>query len=427
VIGVDAAAGRSSRGLQVAAAVVGYTDVKMGGYSSIACHHSFAEALTARNSPIMSQNENRRQHSIGDELRAVERLWQLRLPDTFAKLYRNYANPFVAPCEFISLHRIARGAGRDYGMLPQYLPFGRAVGEGGLYGFYITPETALGDWPVLYWDEDEMYLRPVASNFDAFLRHCVLVGRYETEAQCAGMHTDELQDGRRMELLNRVGLLEQTPDGPLPRNDSELYSQLVSMDAQDATSLCHLGCAQRSRNRDERALDFFHRASEASLWFGDPYYLVADVYCARGNYARAVEGWWSAIQCLLPLCTRTWEWDLGADHPEADIYEVAADGLAQFGDSSDSGHELDPLWQVATRDDPYDPDVRETLGDTLLAQGNFLGAEREFLNALALCCGVPGKQPDRLYDDLIRIYERMGRQREAELARHDRALPRPTG
>jgi tetratricopeptide (TPR) repeat protein len=374
----------------------------------------------------MSQNERRNQNGPGDKLRAVERFWQFRLPDTFGKLYQLQHNPFVAPCEFLPLDRIARGAGRDFGMLPQYLPFGRAVGEGGLYGFYVTPETAAGACPVLYWDEDEMYLRPVASSFDAFLNHCVLVGRYETEAQWADVDGETQEDRERADLLIRLGLSDVPACCSLPRNDTELNSHLVSLDPQDAASLCHLGCAQRSRDHHERALDFFHRASEAALWFGDPYYLVADIYRERGNYARAIEGWWSVVNCLLPLCTRTWEWDLGVDHPEADIYEVAADGLAQFGDFADSTHRSYPLWRVAVQDDPYDPDVRESLGDAFLAQSNFAEAEREYLNALALCCGERGKQPDRLYDALITLYERLGRTRDAALARHDRALPRPT-
>jgi tetratricopeptide (TPR) repeat protein len=374
----------------------------------------------------MSQNERRNQDSLGNELRAVERFWQLRLPDTFSRLYRTQHHPFVAPCEFLPLDRIARGACRDFGMLPQYLPFGRAVGEGGLYGFYVTQATAQGEWPVLYWDEDEMYLRPVASSFDAFLAHCVLVGRYETEAQWADTDGEEPQEREPNEVLTKLGLPDRAAHTTLPRNDTELYSHLVSFDPQDATSLSHLGCAHRSRNQDERALDFFHRASEAALWFGDPYYLVADVYRERGNYARAIEGWWSVVQCLLPLCTRTWEWDLGMDHPEADIYEVAADGLAQYGELGDAACRQHPLWHVATEDDPYDPDVREALGDGFRIENDVAAAEREYLNALALCCGERGKQPDRIYDALISLYERMGRTREAALARHDRALPRPT-
>src|SRR5579871_1220984 len=235
----------------------------------------------------MSQNERRNKDSLENELRAVERFWQVSLPDTFCGLYRLQHHPFVAPCEFLPLDRIARGAGRDFGMLPQYLPFGRAVGEGGLYGFYVTPEISQGQWPVLYWDEDEMYLRPVASSFDAFLAHCVLVGRYETEAQWEDGDGEGREERERSEILTELGVPESVGQGSLPRNDTELYSHLVSLDPQDATSLCHLGCAQRSRSHDERALDFFHRASEAALWFGDPYYLVADIYRERGNYERA--------------------------------------------------------------------------------------------------------------------------------------------
>src|ERR1700731_4292772 len=94
-------------------------------------------------------------------LRSVKEFWQVKLPEKFRSIYSLFRQPFLAPCEFFTLGSIAAGCGRAYGMLQQFMPFGRAVGDGGLYGFYITPETVQGYWPVLYWDEDEMYLRPV--------------------------------------------------------------------------------------------------------------------------------------------------------------------------------------------------------------------------------------------------------------------------
>src|SRR5579862_8469114 len=373
----------------------------------------------------MSQSEDRKLNRAENGLRAVERFWHATLPDAFRRLYQCYEHPFVAPCEFLDPDAIAQGAGREFGMLPQFLSFGRAVGEGGAFGFYVTRDTALGHWPVLYWDEDEMYLRPVASDFAAFLRYCVLVGRYETEEQWQEGGLDEREEQERRELLLRLGLPAAVAVSPLPRNDTELYSSLVSSDPQDATSLCHLGCVQRARSADERALDFFHRAGEAAPWFGDPYYLMADVYRERGNIARATDSWWSVARRLLPLCTRTWEWDLGEEHPEADIYEVAADGLAQCADQTNGDLKAHPLWHVVVHDDPYDPDARESLGHTLLAHGDLAGAEQEYLNALSLCCGERGKQPERLYEALIALYDRMGRERDSTLARHDRTLPRP--
>jgi hypothetical protein len=373
----------------------------------------------------MSQSDNPNQEQTAEGLRAVEQFWQARPPSAFRKLYTHDPHPFLAPCEFFALDSIARGTGRDFGMLPQYLPFGRAVGDGGTYGFYVTPEIALGRWPVVYWDEDEMYLRPIASDFAAFLRYCVLIGRYETEEQLAE-ESDWQEHSERRDFARRLDLPAELLVGPIPRNDTELYERLALLDPQDAMSLCHLGCVRRTRGDDERALDFFCRASEAAPWFGDCAYLAADVHRERGNHARAVESWWTVVQCLLPLCTRTWEWDLGADHPEADIYEVAADALAQFADAAPPSLKTQALWRVVVQDDPYDPDVRESLGDALLAQNDMAGAEREYLNALSLCCGERGRQPDRLYDALLGLYERCGRKREAALVRHDRVLPRPS-
>ena len=376
------------------------------------------------------KSEYEQQGEVADGLRAVERFWQARPPAAFRKLYAHAPHPFLAPCEFFSLDAIAQGTGRDFGLLPQYLPFGRGVGDGGTYGFYVTPETLPGRWPVLYWDEDEMTLRPVASDFPAFLRHCVLMGRYETEDESGEndvVSTEDWQEtDEQREFARAFDLPTELLFGTTPRNDTELHERLLLLDPQDAVSLCHLGCARRARGDGERALDFFYRASEAAPWFGDPAYLMADVHRERGNYARATHNWWTVAQALLPLCTRTWEWDLGADHPEADIYEVAADALAQFADAADASLKAQALWRVVVHDDPYDPDVREGLGDALLAQNDLAGAEREYLNALSLCCGERGRQPDRLYSALLGLYERSGRKREAALVHHDRLLPRPS-
>jgi tetratricopeptide (TPR) repeat protein len=373
----------------------------------------------------MSRSEDNGPANVREGLRAVERFWQAAPPDAFRNLYAHFPHPFLAPCEFFALTAIAEGAGRGFGQIPQYLPFGRAVGEGGTYGFYVTPETVLGRWPVVYWDDDEMYLRPVSYDFEAFLRGCVLVGRYETEDQAEADLSDWSEIADRREFARRVGLPVELLLDPIPRNNTELYERLASSDPQDAVSLCHLGCVWRARGNSERALDFFHRASEAAPWFGDPPYLVADVYRERGDRPRAIRSWWAVVQRLLPFCTRTWEWDLGAEHPEADIYEVAADGLAQFCDEAESDLRAQPLWRVVAHDDPYDPDVRESLADALLAQNDLAGAEREYLNALSLCFSERGKQPERLYSALLALYERAGRARDAALVRYDRTLPRP--
>lgn len=130
------------------------------------------------------------------------------------------------------------------------------------------------------------------------------------------------------------------------------------------------------------------------------------------------------MQKPVSLSTRTWEWDLGEEHPEADIYEVAADALSQWSEHADPAIRLLPLWRVVVQDDPYNPDAREELARGLLKQNDLLNAEREYLNALALCREEEGKQPLRCCDALIALYERQGRKRDLALLRHDRALPR---
>jgi hypothetical protein len=354
---------------------------------------------------------------------ALERFWRIRLPESLVRLYRNFEHPLLAPCEFYSLRSLASGAGRFYGMTPQFLPFGQLVGEGGAYGLYVTPQTEAGALPVVYWDEDEMFLRPVASDFDAFLRFCVILGRYEAdeletdECGCAGEARD------RVDLARLVGIPDCLLTRPVPRNELELHTRILDSDPRSAWSLCHLGCVRRSRSDPDRALDFFYRAGEAADWFGDPSYLAADVWREREKFDRAVSGWWAVVQRLLPLCTRTWEWDLGEEHPEADIYEVAADCLAQYAEYAAREVRDSPLWSVVTQEDPYAPGLRESLGDELLARGDAAGAEREYLNALSLCIWEAGEQSERLYDALLSCYVRMDRQRDADLVRHDRALP----
>lgn len=372
----------------------------------------------------MSRSDKRSSPRAGGSLHDVEQFWGTSLPPAFTHLYTQFSTPFLAPCEFFALGAIAEGQGREFGMLPTFLPFGRAVDEGGIYGFYRTPHNIEGSWPVLYWDTEEMFLKPIASDFEAFLRRCVLVGRYETEIQ--GEDEESQGDEGMRRIVRGMNLPPTLLTGALPRNDSELYERLATLDAQDAQSLCHLGCAHRSRGNAERALDFFHRAGEAAPWFGDATYLVADIYRERRNFARAVQQWWAVVQCLLPLCTRTWEWDLGEDHPEADIYEVAADGLSQFEKEASPEMKADPLWSAVAQQDPYDPDVREKLGQTLFKQGSLAAAERELLNALSLCASERGKQPERVYDALIALYTQQNRPHDAALTRHDRALPRPT-
>ena len=197
----------------------------------------------------MSRREESRPARDSDALAAVESFWTGPLPAAFRTLYSQFPQPFTAPCEFFTLEAIAAGVGRMYGMLPQFRPFGKSVGENGLYGFYVTPDASEEFWPVLYWDEDEMFFRPVASDFLAFLRHCVIVGRYETEAQCEAGSTEAFSDPEVIALVHRLELSQSLLTDPCPRSDTELYERLATSDPLDSTSLSHVGCARRAANR----------------------------------------------------------------------------------------------------------------------------------------------------------------------------------
>src|SRR2546429_4691434 len=112
----------------------------------------------------MSRKRDTSFHSVEEGLRAVESFWHVRLPSPFRFLYENHLQTFFAPCDFFSLEELAGGVGRAFGQVPQFFPFGRVAGEESLYGFYFAPSSDVAYPPVLYWDEGEMFLRPVASD-----------------------------------------------------------------------------------------------------------------------------------------------------------------------------------------------------------------------------------------------------------------------
>ena len=113
----------------------------------------------------------------------------------------------------------------------------------------------------------------------------------KTEDESSANDLDEVTDwqdnSEQRDLVHAFDLPTELLFGTPPRNDTELHERLLLLDPQDAVSLCHLGCAKRARGDDERALDFFYRASEAApLVLEDPAYLMADTHRERGNYAR---------------------------------------------------------------------------------------------------------------------------------------------
>ncbi len=362
---------------------------------------------------------------MNEELQKLEKFWRFELPEKFALRCEILSEKAIPTCHFFKPAEIIQGAGRTYGMLPQYLPFAKTENGDGLFGFFMTSERSEGTLPVVYWDEEEMFLRPVSTDFDCFLANRVLTSVYQEHDLSSEDRKSPDILKKTSEVVRALGLEPTLLSHRIPENDTELAQRLAGIDPQDSVSLCHLGCSWRSKGEEERALDFFHRATEATTWFGDADYLLADIYRVRENWERATEGWWRTVNKLIPLCTRTWEWDLGEDHPDAEIYEIAADALVQFGKSAAPHLRSSPLWKAVTQDDPYDPDVREALSLKLKALKDFDGMERELLNTLTLCFADRGKQAERIYDNLQAHYELTGQEREAAMIRLDRTLPRP--
>jgi len=351
-------------------------------------------------------------------IQALERHWQVALPRAFARLYEACAQPFLSPCEFLGLEEMLEDAERWPGMLPQFLPFGHD-GDEDFYGFYV-PQTLSGrDPPVLFWNHEYDHYYPIASGFSTFLPWCVVNGRYLAQDELEeGDPGREREEEERREFVRRIGLPEELATEPVPRNDRELYERLVALDCQGTHAVAQLGSVFLSRGDLERARDFFVRASEATPWFADPYYLLAESYRRQGAFPDAVVRWCRVLELPIALSTRTTLYDLGIDHPEAEVYQETVDRLEEFGDlvRGDACRVARDILRL----DPFEPAERLALAERLTLDGDLAGVERELLNALTLATESADRA--RAYEGLIALYESTGRTREAALCRRDAAM-----
>lgn len=356
---------------------------------------------------------------INSALHSLEQHWQLTLPEAFGRLYRAFEYPYVSPCEFLSLEEMRSNSERWRGMLPQFLPFGHDGAEN-YYGFYLPALAADHDYPVLAWDHEYDHYYPVASGFEAFVRWCVIYGRYEAQDDYAEDDEGSDEESERRDLADLLGLPASMTMEPLPRNDRELHERLLGSDSQSAFALAQLGSACLGQADHERARNYFTRASEAAPWFADPYYLLAESYLGEDRADNAIERWWLVVQHPIALSTRTSRYDLGHEHPDSEIYEAAADRLTRQGSRVQAEIRGSPLWSILQSDDPFSPGPRLALAQTLHIAGDRNGAERELLNALTLAtepCDTAAA-----YDRLIAFYQDSGRSRDAALCVRDAQL-----
>jgi hypothetical protein len=377
-------------------------------------------ALWNRHPGIPRSRSVSRMSAARTKIEALERHWQIALPEAFHRLYGAFTHPFISPCEFLSLDALLDDSERWCGMLPQFLPFGHDGAED-YYGFYVCENTSATDFPVLYWDHEYDHYCPIASGFGAFLRWCVIHGRYlaqdSFEEDDPQYNEEEIQ---RQEFAEVVGLPKGIVLDPLPRNDRELYERLAAADPQAAQAMAQLGSLSFGRGDFERARDFFARACESTPWFSDPYYLIAETYRIKENLVEAVPRWWQVLQSPIALSTRTPNYDLGEDHLEAEIYEAAIDQLIRHRDAVPADIMQSPLGMLIFEGDAFEPGERLLLSEELEVAGDTFGEERELLNALSLA--TDDTDTDASYERLIRVYNRMNRQREAAICRHDRII-----
>jgi tetratricopeptide (TPR) repeat protein len=353
-------------------------------------------------------------------LRALESHWQVRLPETLARLYSAFDIPFISPCEFLSLDSLVADEYRWRGMLPQFLPFGDD-GEDNFFGFYVAPTSMGSDYPVLKWDHEYDHYSPVASSFEAFLHWCVIYGRYVAQDTFDDETEDfEEEDITRRQIAERLGIPSELATEPLPRNERELNERLARADGQNAWAYAQLGSHYFGQGQLEKARDCFFRASEAAPWFSDPYYLLAETYRTSGDMSRACELWWRVFDSPIAFSTRTSNYDLGDEHPETEVYEAAASRCLECRSALAGENEGSPLWELLLAGDPFSPGPRFELAERLNAAGDTSGRERELLNALTLA--TESRDISRGYEELIAFYERTGRTRDAALCRRDSEL-----
>lgn len=342
--------------------------------------------------------------------------WMCELPGAFTRLYEAFEYPHVGVCGFSPLDRLLSDSDRWRGMLPQFLPFGWDEEENA-FGFLAHPTVGVHEMPVLCWDHEYDFYRPVASSFEAFLRWCLIRMRHETD--------DNLGDNPFLsaelyldEFCTIVGMDAGFARMPTPRNTTEMHEQVCALDPQAADALNHLGCRHLGMGSVERARDFFVRASEAAPWFADPYFLLADTYAQAGRPGEAVQRFRRVLDCPIALSTRTGLYDLGPGRGDSEISEVAARACASYG----GPYEDDPVVRfLRTRSDAFEPEARMELAAQFWDSGDERGAEREYLNALTLAT-------ERLalgcaYRALIKMYESTGRHRDAERCRLDAEIP----
>ena len=354
---------------------------------------------------------------IERDFSGLEQHWQIKLPQTFRKLYQAYELPVVGILEFFDIDTLLSDLERWKGMLPQFFPFAEDVDEN-IYGFFL--KDPLEDNPqILFWNHEYDHYYPAGSDFKSFLRNTIIISRFMAQDR---FDEDEIEDDdyHSRQIAITAGISETVVTEKVARNERELYEKICSSDSQNAFALSFLGSQFFSKGDFDKAADCFVRASEASPWYADPIYLLAETYFAQGNMDRARDLWWKVVHLPIVFSSRTMNFPVRANEVDSEVYESTAKRVLKF-ETADNAHKIDShLWNLLSQKEPFSAASRIQLAKKYKDLNDIDSSLREYMNALTL--STINADTMQAYAELESCYTVLDDQRSAKFCKIDREL-----
>lgn len=310
----------------------------------------------------------------------LEHAWDVKVPDIFWDFASRYPSQLLPDTHFFQVQEMILQNEITVRVPPNLRPFGMRISNESLICFHTGSHHKSNHWEVVYWNLDERCLSPYASNFENYLCKHLYSTRYSLDEE--GLPDIDLKFWTG--LFNSLGIEANWIFDEIPINEKMMYETLSLHDSGDSLSLCQLGCILRSRGKEAEASHLFSEASKHTPWFGDAYYLMAEVMRTEGRMAQAVHEWWKILQLPVVFSTRSDSWDLGADYPDAEIYELTVDLIIGEQKHVPTPITDTPLWNALLLEDPYDPVMRENLAENYRHQSLDLALETELWDAYFL-------------------------------------------
>ncbi len=335
--------------------------------------------------------------AISIELRReLENAWEIKVPDLFWNFLTREPSQSLPDIDIFTVEEMIMESERTVRLPPNLRLFGKYSSGDSYICFHTVNGQNANKYEVVCWNIEERCLIPCASNFVNFLCKHLYSTRYNLDEE--GEHDIDVKYWSG--LFNSLEVEAAWVFDEIPMNEKMMYETMSQHDRGDCLSQCHLGCILRSRGQVDEATHHFNEASKYTPWFGDAYYLLADVFRVEDSIEKAFHEWWKILNLPVVYSTRSDSWDLGADYPDADIYELTVDLMLGVQKSIPSTITDTPLWNAFLLEDPYDPVMREKLAETYSELGMHSAAESELWNAYFLYA-------DDEYDELVRINSKL--------------------